>query len=156
MFCHQPASMAFAARMIYVELHWHFSKVCLLSMLALYFFVLNTVMGIHTATTWTLWKWGHFDRAKPTLILLLASWTSYSIQNKFRSFNAENLGSVGQRAAKWPTIKLWEWFDPGTTRIRVEGACTHFGHKGRKVCKSKVWWSVTLQSFVLHTPNFQH
>ena len=65
-------------------------------------------------------KWGHFDRAKPTFKLLLVSWTFYSFLKGFRSFNAKNLGSVGQRAAKWPTIKLWEWFDPGTTRIRAD------------------------------------
>ena len=63
---------------------------------------------------------GYFDRAKPILKLLLASWTFYSFLKEFRSFNAENLGSVGQRAAKWPAIKLWEWFDSGTTRIRAD------------------------------------
>jgi len=63
---------------------------------------------------------GYFDRAKPILKLLLASWTFYSFLKEFRSFNAENLGSLGQRAAKWPAIKLWEWFDPGTTRIRAD------------------------------------
>ena len=68
----------------------------------------------------SLWKWGHFDRAKPTLKLLLASWTFHSFLKRFRSFNAENLGSVDQRAAKWPAIKLWEWFDPSTTRIRAD------------------------------------
>ena len=30
------------------------------------------------------------------------------------------MGSVGQRAAKLLAIKLWEWFDPGTTRIRAD------------------------------------
>ena len=48
--------------------------------------------------------------------MLLASWTFYTILKGFRSFIAENLESVGQRAAKLLTIKLWEWFDPGTTR----------------------------------------
>ena len=33
----------------------------------------------------------------------------------FRSCNAENLGSVGQRTAKLPAIQLWEWFDTGPT-----------------------------------------
>ena len=32
---------------------------------------------------------------------------------RFRSFNAENLVSVGQRATKLPAIKNWECFDPG-------------------------------------------
>ena len=41
----------------------------------------------------------------------LASWTSYIVLKGFRSFNAENLGSVGQRAAKLQAIKLWEWLN---------------------------------------------
>ena len=36
---------------------------------------------------------------------------------KIRSFDAENLGSVGQRTAKLPAIKIWEWFDPTQTRL---------------------------------------
>ena len=52
--------------------------------------------------------------------MLLASWSFYSFLKRFRSFNAKNLGSLGQRAAKWLAIKLWEWFDPGTTRIRAD------------------------------------
>ena len=31
---------------------------------------------------------------------------------RFRSFNPVNIGSVGQRAAKLLSIKLWEWFNP--------------------------------------------
>ena len=68
----------------------------------------------------SLCKWGHFERAKTTLKMLLASWAFYSFLKGFRSFNAENLGSIGQRVAKWPAIKLWEWFDPGTTRTRAK------------------------------------
>ena len=34
--------------------------------------------------------------------MLLASWTFYTILKGFRSFNAENVGSIGQRAAKLP------------------------------------------------------
>ena len=67
----------------------------------------------------SLWKWGHFDRAKSTLKILLASWTFKKILKGYRSLDAENLESVGQRAAKLLAIKLWEWFDPGTTRIRA-------------------------------------
>ena len=59
----------------------------------------------------TLRKWGHLDRVNPTYKMLLAFWTFYTILNGFRSFNAKNLGSVGQRAAKLPAIKLWEWLD---------------------------------------------
>ena len=65
-------------------------------------------------------KWGQFDRAKPTFKMLLASWTFDTVEKRIRSFNAENLESVGQRAAKLPAIKLWEWFDPGTTRTQAE------------------------------------
>ena len=34
------------------------------------------------------------------------------------------MGSVGQRAANLPVIKLWEWFDPGWTRIQAKSTCT--------------------------------
>ena len=64
-------------------------------------------------------KWGQFDRANPTLKKLLASWTFYTILNGFRSFNAENLGSVGKRVAKWSVIKLWEWFEPVEPQIQA-------------------------------------
>ena len=42
------------------------------------------------------------------------------IRKGLRSFHTDNLGSVGQRAVKWPAIKLWEWFDSGTTRVRAD------------------------------------
>ena len=66
-----------------------------------------------------LLKWGHFDRVKLTFKTLLPSWNFYTIWKGFRSFNAENLGSVGQRAAKLPAIKLWEWFDFARVRTRA-------------------------------------
>ena len=50
--------------------------------------------------------------------------------NGNRSFDDENLRSVGQRAAKLPVIKLWEWFDPGRPRTRADRPCTHFGWNG--------------------------
>ena len=56
-------------------------------------------------------------RAKLISKMQLASWTFDIILKGFRSFNAKNLGSVCQRDAKGPAFKLWEWFDPGTTRI---------------------------------------
>ena len=59
----------------------------------------------------SLWKWGNFDRAKCTLKMLLASWFLLYFFKRFRSLNAKNLGSVSQRAAKLPAIKLWEWLD---------------------------------------------
>ena len=37
--------------------------------------------------------------------MLLASLTFYTILKEFRSFNAESLGSIDQRAAKLPAIK---------------------------------------------------
>ena len=52
--------------------------------------------------------------------MLLASWTFYTILKGFRSFNAENVGSLGQRAANLPAIKVWEWFDPGPPRTRAD------------------------------------
>ena len=76
-------------------------------------------------------KWGHFDKAKSTFKMLPASWTFDTIEKGFRSLNAENFESVGQRASKLPTDKLWEWLDPGRARIRAEHACTHFGWNGR-------------------------
>ena len=80
-------------------------------------------------------KWSHSDRAKPILKILLASWTLRTVEKGFRSFNSENLESVDQRPAKLLAIKLWEWFDPGCSRIWAEGDCRIFGRKGRE-CKS--------------------
>ena len=59
----------------------------------------------------SLCKWGHFEKAKTTFKMLLATWFFVWIFKRFRSFVAENLESVGQRAAKLPAIKLWEWLD---------------------------------------------
>ena len=67
-----------------------------------------------------LCKWGHFVRAKATFKILLASWFLVCFFKRFRSFSAENLGSVGQRAAKLPAIKLWEWFDFARVRTRAD------------------------------------
>ena len=38
--------------------------------------------------------------------MLLASWFFVYFFKRFRSFNAENLGSVDQRAAKLPAVKV--------------------------------------------------
>ena len=56
-------------------------------------------------------KWCHFEKAKTTLKMLLANWFLVCFFKRFRSFVAENLESVGQRAAKLPAIKLWEWLE---------------------------------------------
>ena len=67
----------------------------------------------------SLCKWGHFEKAKTTFKMLLATWFLMCFFKKFRSFNTKNLGSVGQRAAKLHAIKLGEWFDPGHSRMRA-------------------------------------
>ena len=40
-------------------------------------------------------KWGHFDRVNSTFKMLLSSWNFDTVFEKIRSFDAENLGSVG-------------------------------------------------------------
>ena len=54
----------------------------------------------------SLCKWGHFERAKPTLKILLASWFFVCFFKMFRSFNAWNLGSLGRMASKLPAAKV--------------------------------------------------
>ena len=111
----------------------------------------------------TIWEWtkpilfsklGHFDRVKTILKIMLASWTFDTVWTGFRSFNAENLGSLDQRVAKLLAIKLC--------------ACTLFSLYGQRVCNRlrprfecargqiilKVWWPVTLQSFDLPSLKF--
>ena len=51
-------------------------------------------------------KWGHFDRVNLTFKMLLASWNFDTVFKRFRSFNAKNLRSVGQRAAKLLAVKV--------------------------------------------------
>ena len=58
--------------------------------------------------------------AKPTLKILLGSWAFNTVLKRFGTFNAENLGSVDQRAAKLPVIKLWEWLDRDRIRTRAD------------------------------------
>ena len=50
--------------------------------------------------------------------MLLVSWTFDKVIKGFK--NAENLRSVGQKATKVQAIKLWEWFDPGRSRMRAD------------------------------------
>ena len=54
----------------------------------------------------SLCKWGHFEKAKTTFKMLLATWFLVCFFKRFRSFNAKNLGSVGQRAAKLLAVKV--------------------------------------------------
>ena len=51
-------------------------------------------------------EWGHFDRARPILKILLAFWTFGTVEKRLRSFNSENLGSVGQRVLKLLAVKV--------------------------------------------------
>ena len=101
----------------------------------------------------SLWKWGQFDREKLTLKLLVASWSFYSFLKGFRSFNAENLGSVSQRASKLPAAKLWEWLDPWCARTWAECAYTHFGWNGQsgrlflKNSNFDSWWFLSLLTY---------
>ena len=62
----------------------------------------------------SLCKWGHFERAKPTLKMLLASWFLVCFFKRFRSFIALNLGSTNQRAAN---IMTSLWFPSGAGQI---------------------------------------
>ena len=39
-------------------------------------------------------KWGHFDRVNSTFEMMLSSWNSNTVFKEFRTFDAENLGSV--------------------------------------------------------------
>ena len=52
--------------------------------------------------------------------MLLASWAFDSVEKRLRSFDTENLGSVGQRAAKLPAIKLWRTVTLGPTDPRLQ------------------------------------
>ena len=51
-------------------------------------------------------KWGHFDRVNFTFKMLQSSWNFDTVFKKIRSFDAENLGSVCQRAAKLLAVKV--------------------------------------------------
>ena len=85
-------------------------------------------------------KWGHFDRAKTILKILLASWTFDTVWKGFRSFNAENLMSVDWRIAKLLAIKLC--------------ACTLFGRTDRKVRKRKIWRLLTWNPLICRSKIF--
>ena len=53
------------------------------------------------------------------LKMLPASW-AYVIFWKGVWLHNGNIGSVGQRASKLPSIKLWEWFEPERNQIQAE------------------------------------
>ena len=58
--------------------------------------------------------WIHFSRVKHTLIML-ASWTPNLHWKGFTIFHRGNTWPEGKMAAKLPSIKLREWFEPGST-----------------------------------------
>ena len=103
------------------------------------------------------WNEGtYFDRVKSTLKMLLASWTFWTVEKGFRSFNAENLGSIGQRAAKLPAIKLQEWFDFARNRTRADWPTGAGAGRQTFSWDLQLWKLVTLQPFDLKTPYLQH
>ena len=53
-------------------------------------------------------------------ILIVLSTAFDKVIKRFKSFNAKILKSLGHRTAKLQVNKLWEWFDPGQTRIRTK------------------------------------
>ena len=103
----------------------------------------------------SLCKWGHFEKAKTTFKMLLATWFLMCFFKRFRSFVAKNLKSVGQRAAKLPAIKLWEWLnrDRGSNPSRL--ADWGWGRLADFFLRPPNWQLVTLEPFDLQTPNFE-
>ena len=104
----------------------------------------------------SLCKWGHFEKAKTTFKMLLATWFLVCLFKRFRFFNAKNLGSAGQRAAKLLAVKVGGLkkglpAGPGPSQPVCPGSMP-----GRSQIILKVWWLVTLQPFNLQTPNFHH
>ena len=99
----------------------------------------------------SLCKWGHFEKAKTTFKMLLATWFLVCFFKRFRSFVAENLESVGQKAAKLLAIKFWEWFDSEQTRLVRVGS----GQVAGFSWDLQLWQLVTMQPFNLQGPNFQ-
>ena len=102
----------------------------------------------------SLCKWGHFEKAKTTFKMLLATWFLVCLFKRFRFFNAKNLGSAGQRAAKLLAVKVGGLkkglpAGPGPSQPVCPGSMP-----GRSQIILKVWWLVTLQPFDLQTPNF--
>ena len=102
----------------------------------------------------SLCKWGHFEKAKTTFKMLLATWFLMCFFKRFRSFVAENLESVGQRAAKLPAIKLWEWFEGAGVRTRAHWLTGAGAGWQTFSWDLQLWQQVTLQPFDLQIPNF--
>ena len=88
--------------------------------------------------------------------MLSASWNFRTIEKRFRSLNAENLKSAGQRAAKLLAVKIG-----GLKKKSAAQPRPHSNHPARFEFSRgwiilKFWCPVTLQPFDLQTPNFQH
>ena len=103
----------------------------------------------------TLCKWGDFERAKTTLKMLLASWFFKCFFKRFRSFNVENVGSVGQRAAKLLAVKVGglkkksaNWPQPHSNHLTQIWL-----HPGRTILK--LWQLLTFKPFNLQTSYLQ-
>ena len=101
----------------------------------------------------SLCKWGHFEKAKTTFKMLLATWFLVCFFKRFRSFVAENLESVGQRAAKLPAIKLWEWFEGAGVRTRADWLTGAGAGWQTFSWDLQLWQLVTLRPFDQKIPN---
>ena len=72
-----------------------------------------------------------------------------------RSFNAENVGSVDQRAAKLPVIKLWEWFDFAQNPTQADCLAGAGAGWQNFSWDLQLWQLVTLRPLDQKTLNFQ-
>ena len=88
--------------------------------------------------------------------MLLASWTFDKVKKENRSLNTENLGSVGQRAAKLPAIKLWEWFDFARVRTQADWFKRGRGRLADFSWDLQLWQLVTFKPFNLQTLYLQY
>ena len=102
-----------------------------------------------------LCKWGHFERAKSTFKMLPASWFFVYLFKRFRSFIAENLESVSQRAAKLLAVKVGGLKKKSASRPRPQSASLPGFDSRRSRIIFKLWWLVNLQPIDLQTLNFQ-
>ena len=97
----------------------------------------------------TLCKWGDFERAKTTLKMLLGSWFLVCFFKRFRCLNAENLGSVGQRAAKLLAVKVGGLKKKSAGRPRPQSASL-LGFDSRS--RSNHSESLMANNFAAHWP----
>ena len=65
--------------------------------------------NVHATTKLALCKWVHFERVKPILKILLVLWERIMLLGGLDLFKEELWVSVGQRAAKLLSVKLWGW-----------------------------------------------